>query len=99
MSVGVTGFEPATFCTPCRRASQVTLHPGISWDDERTGRVRRRIQNASMSEVYRFGNADERWPDHPAHRRQTRIANAMGSRAKVSRTRPAGDGSQVGRVE
>src|SRR6476660_10104024 len=28
--VGVTGFEPATFCTPCRRASQVTLHPGLS---------------------------------------------------------------------
>lgn len=24
----MTGFEPATFCTPCRRASQVTLHPG-----------------------------------------------------------------------
>ena len=31
MSVGVTGFEPATFCTPCRRASQVTLHPVVEW--------------------------------------------------------------------
>ena len=28
--VGVTGFEPATFCTPCRRASQVTLHPDMA---------------------------------------------------------------------
>ncbi len=25
--VGVAGLEPATFCTPCRRASQATLHP------------------------------------------------------------------------
>src|SRR3954447_5531928 len=29
VKVGVTGFEPATFCTPCRRASQITLHPGV----------------------------------------------------------------------
>ena len=25
--VGMAGLEPATFCTPCRRASQTTLHP------------------------------------------------------------------------
>lgn len=31
VGVGVTGFEPATFCTPCRRASQVTLHPDGVW--------------------------------------------------------------------
>jgi hypothetical protein len=32
----VTGFEPATFCTPCRRASQVTLHPD-AWLDVLAG--------------------------------------------------------------
>ena len=27
---GATGFEPATFCTPCRRASQAAPRPGLS---------------------------------------------------------------------
>ena len=44
--VGVTGFEPATFCTPCRRASQVTLHPGGCFPEDTL--LRRQVRGDSL---------------------------------------------------
>src|SRR5436190_23978483 len=59
--VGVTGFEPATFCTPCRRASQVTLHPEFNATNANLAHETRRLVRslnavASMSKSVSFGN-------------------------------------------
>src|SRR4029078_6053003 len=57
MQVGVTGFEPATFCTPCRRASQVTLHPGELSKRQSRGKEVRRKGTAPTS----FGRLEAVW--------------------------------------
>src|SRR3989442_15155226 len=63
--VGVTGFEPATFCTPCRRASQVTLHPVVSVTNNRARRFAVRRLRASMSKRWRFGNVELSYSSSP----------------------------------
>jgi hypothetical protein len=61
LQVGVTGFEPATFCTPCRRASQVTLHPVVQPDLRvaRGGRGNGSCKD-SISEEAGFDNAEKK---------------------------------------
>src|SRR5262245_49666299 len=71
LTVGVTGFEPATFCTPCRRASQVTLHPVT-------------IDRRPAAQAGSFLDRKNQYPKPPPLWQRVRnTANALGSRTEI----------------